>query len=154
MISPAPTAGLYILKVYTRKPCVSASWGRHGSSPLDGSRTSTGQSKPLPANCPELFFHSVPETNRPPPLTPALGATFDRRHAETQTSGDSGGRTRRPVTAREENESRRNIRRVKRRESVGLRGWENRRAEPPPPGGKRGHVTRRQHCSGGGAGGK
>lgn len=148
MISPAPTAGLYILKVYTRKPCVSASWGRRGSSPLDGSGTSTGQSKPLPANCPKLFFTRYLRPTGPPIDTSA------GRHAETQTGGGSGGETRRLVTAREENESRRNIRRVKRKESVGLRGWKNRRAEPPPPGGKRGHVTRRQHFSGGGAGGK
>lgn len=91
MISPAPTAGLYILKVYTRKPCVSAGWGRRGSSPLDGSGTSTGQSKPLPANCPELFFTRCLRPTGPP-IDTSAGRDFltdaTQKHKPVEAAAD------------------------------------------------------------------
>lgn len=135
MISPAPTASRYILKVYTRKPCVSSRRGRRGSSPPDGSRTSTGQFQPLPTNCPEHFFFFFLD-QLVAPLTPASGTTFDRRHTITLTSRGSDSQACHNARGKMSPDGISDV-----WKSVGLRGCRNRRAEPRPTGGKRSHVT-------------
>lgn len=119
LISSAPTASRYILKVYRRKPCVSSRRGRRGSSPPDGSQTSTGQSKPLPANCPKhfffLFFFS--HTNWSPlwhQRWVRLLTHATQKHEPAEAASD---RLACLSQRDEENASQRNIRRVERRES-------------------------------------
>lgn len=121
-LAPLPQQAAIFLKVYTREPCVSSRRGRRGSSPPDGSQTSTGQSKPLPANCPK---QSPPlPTGRP--LDTNGGC--DWHHTKTLTSVGSGGQTRRPVTTQWRKWVPTEYQTIERRESVALPGW-NKTAE-------------------------